>query len=261
MQRIEDYKESLPRDELIRIANEAADELQRSYQIVLTEVMMQETIDQYIISRLKLPSFRKWRSKILPLREAQRSPTRWGIASSDPVAVMLERLEPGDRALVIGGGAERAVYLLAAHDLELVCLFGDTATTVKVEGTLASESLSGRCDAFVVMLGQWLPPEVRAPFHLVVVDVATVQALPRERQRALLLQAQQVTAPEGVHAVVSADAEVAPEGCLLYYQEWQRLPLPQSAPTQPASHKTGPGLRGVLLGCPPIPPSALTPVS
>ncbi|MGE3615935.1 MAG: hypothetical protein AB7L66_08670 [Gemmatimonadales bacterium] len=257
MQRIEDYKDSLTREELMRLGDEAAQDLQgtTSSQLVLTEVLMQETVDQHIIGRLRLPSFRKWRSKILPLREAQRSPTRWGISPHDPVGAVLPRLEPGDRSLIVGAGADRAGYLLAAHDLELQCLLADTAQADRIEGKMASESLSGNFEAFVVMLGAWIPPEVSGPFHLVVIDVATVLALPPERQRGLVLQTQQRTAPEGLHAVVCSDHEVAAESCLHLYPDWRRIPL--AAPDGPA-RTDGPGLRGFLLSPPPIRPTGLT---
>ncbi|MEZ4457843.1 MAG: hypothetical protein R2882_15045, partial [Gemmatimonadales bacterium] len=56
MQRIEDYKDSLTREELMRLGDEAAQDLQgtTSSQLVLTEVLMQETVDQHIIGRLRL---------------------------------------------------------------------------------------------------------------------------------------------------------------------------------------------------------------
>lgn len=259
MQRIEDYKDSLSREELMRLGDDAATELHgaRSDQLVLTEMLMQETVDQQIIDRLKLPSYRKWRSKILPLREAQRSPTRWGMSTVDPVALVLPRLDPGDRALVVGIGAERAVYLLAAHDLEIHCLLGDTTAATKIEGTLASESLSGQCEAYVVMLGHWIPAAVTGPYHLVVIDAATVQGLTPERQRSLMIQTQQRTAPEGLHALVSSDSEIAPESCLRHYPDWQKIPAPASGP---AGRSNEPGLRGFLLSGPPIRPSGLSSV-
>ncbi len=259
MQRIEDYKDSLSREELMRLGDDAASELHgaRSDQLVLTEMLMQETVDQQIIDRLKLPSFRKWRAKILPLREAQRSPSHWGMSANDPVALVLRRLEPGDRGLIIGAGAERAVYLLAAHDLEIHCLLGDTTAATKIEGTLASESLSGQCEAFVVMLGHWIPASVTGPYHLVVVDAATILSLPPDRQRALMIQAQQRTASDGLHALVSSDAEIAPESCLRHYPDWQKIPAANSGS---AGRSNQPGLRGFLLSGPPIRPNALLPL-
>src|SRR5262249_57900589 len=130
--------------------------------------------DEQLLKGPNLPCLRNCREKFRPRRETQRPPNRGGIASNDPVAVMLPRLEPGDRALVVGGGADRAAFLLAAHDLSVMCLFGDTATAGMVERTLASESLSGRCEVFVVALGgSWLPP-IPAPVHLVVIDAPPV---------------------------------------------------------------------------------------
>ena len=247
MQRIEDYKDSISREQLLKLGDEAARELQggAADQLLLTEVLMQETVDQQIGKRLNLPSFRKWRSKILPLRKAQRDPTRWQIEHSDPVAVVLPRLEAGDRALVIGGGADRAVYLLAAHDLEVVCLCENTATADRIEDMLSTESLGGRCEVYVAALGQWMPAFAQT-LHLVILDAGTVLGLPPERQEALITQVQCLTAPEGLHAVVTCDSSAAPEGCLRHYPDWQRLPLPEHAAR---SKRTG--LRGVLLSGPP----------
>ncbi len=246
MDRIEDYKESLPREELLRLGDDAARELQGGGgQLLLTEVLMQETVDQQIIRRLNLPSFRKWRSRILPLRQAQRDPTHWQIEHHDPVAVVLPRLEPGDRALVIGGGAEGAVFLLAAHDLEVTCLLENCAAAARVEEILATESLGGRCSVYVAMLGQWHPPLSR-PIHLAVVDTRAVLALPPEHQARLLTWVQDLTAPEGLHAVVTSEADLAPEGCLRHYPDWRRLPLPAAAGRSKRA-----GLRGVLLAGPP----------
>lgn len=255
MQRIEDYKDSISRSELLKLGDEAARDLQGSAdgQLLLTEMLMQETVDQQIIERLNLPSYRKWRSKILPQREAQRAPTHWGLSGTDPVSQVSPRLEPGDRVLVIGGGAEAAVYLLAAHDTTIQCLVADTASATRLEGKLAGESLSGQCDVYVVVLGQYFPPLLHGPFDLVVIDAATLNQIPRERQRHLVQFAQQRTSPQGLHAVVATDPGPAPEGCLIHYPDWQRVP-PVAAPDSQQ------GLRGVLLSPPPIHPSALTSV-
>ncbi|MBM4186925.1 MAG: hypothetical protein FJ206_06400 [Gemmatimonadetes bacterium] len=254
MQRIEGFKDTLSRAELMSLGDDAARELvdgDRQGQLVLTEMLMLETVDQQIVTKLKLPSFKKWRARILPLREAQRSPTRWGIEASEPVAHGLRAMEPDDHALVIGGGAERAMYLLAAHDLHVQCLVDDSATAGRIEGTLASEALSAQCEVFVVMLGLWAPSEIVGPFHFVVVDAAAVGYLPRDRQRALIHLAQQRTVPGGLHAVVSSDPDLAPETCLTLYQDWQRVGHPGGTST------AGQALRGQLLSPPPLLPSPL----
>ena len=70
LQRIEDYKNSLAREELLRLGNDAASELQDATegQYFLTEVLMQETVDRLIVKRLRLPPFTKWKQKLAKLR-------------------------------------------------------------------------------------------------------------------------------------------------------------------------------------------------
>jgi hypothetical protein len=147
---------------------------------------------------------------------------------------------------VIGNGAERAVYLLAAHDLDVICLAEDGGTADRIEGILASESLNGRSEVYVVGLGgSWLPP-IPEPVHFAVIDARAVLALPPDQQHALLGRVQELTAPEGLHAIVASDRDTAAESCLRHYPDWQRLPPPTAAESGKRH-----GLRGVLLTGPP----------
>src|SRR5918911_3295543 len=118
LQRIEGYKNSIGRDELLRLGDEAATELQATSQgqFVLTEVLMLDSVDRLIMKRLALRPYRKWRQQFLRLREAQRTPTHWGLEPGCPLARLVPRIEPADHTLVLGSGAEPAVYLLAAHE-------------------------------------------------------------------------------------------------------------------------------------------------
>ena len=243
-QRIEDYKNSLARDELLRLGNDAALEIQDATegQYFLPEVVMQETVDDIIRKRLRLPSFKRWREKHAKVRQAQKSPTHWGLERNSAVAAILPRLEAGDRALVVGGGAEAAVYLLAAHDVHLTCLFGDNATCTRIETRMAAESLTGNFEAFVAMLGNWFPC-LDQPVHLVVIDAGTLAALPSPRRVSLMARLQDATSPGGIHAVMpGGGGGGAAEAWVSLYPDWERIPVPARSTRTRGKRETSPGV-------------------
>lgn len=245
LQRIEDYKNSLARDELLRLGNDAALELQDATegQYFLTEVVMQETVDRIIMKRLRLPSFTRWRQKYAKVRQAQQSPTHWGLERNSAVAALLPRIEAGDRALVVGGGAEAAAYLLAAHDVHLTCLFGDNSTCTRIETRMAAESLTGNFEAFVAMLGNWFP-SLDQPVHLVVIDAGTLAALPSPRRLSLMARLQDATVPGGIHAVMSGGGGGggAAEAWVSLYPDWDRIPVPSRSTRAKGKRETSPGV-------------------
>ena len=61
-QRIEEYKNSLSRAELLEIGDEAVRELEiaAADQYLLTEVLLLEHVDRIIGRRLRLPTFQRW---------------------------------------------------------------------------------------------------------------------------------------------------------------------------------------------------------
>ena len=257
LQRIEAYKESLTRENVLKLGNDAAGELQAAPegQYFLTEVLMQETVDRLIMRRLRLPTFSRWRQKHARLRQAQQSPTHWGMERRSAVAAVLPRLEAGDHAVVVGGGAESAVYLLAAHDVRVTCLFGDNATCTRIETRMAAESLTGDFEAFVVMLGTWFPALDR-PAHFVVIDATTLAELPTKRRLELMARLQDVTAPGGLHAVVPGNGAGAAEAWVSLYPDWERVPLPREGSRRGTKRPTPPG----ILLCRPL-PSPTSPAS
>ncbi len=242
LQRIEDYKNSLAREELLRLGNDAATELSDATggQYFLTEVVMQETVDRIIVKRLRLPSFTRWRQKFAKLRQAQQTPNHWGLERHNAVSAVLPRLETGDHALVVGGGAEAALYLLAAHDVRVTCLVGDNATCTRIETRMAAESLTGNFEAYVAMLGTWFPP--LSPIHLVVVDSGTLGALPSPRRMALMALLQDITVPGGIHAVLSGNSGGPAEAWLSLYPDWERLPLPARSQRKGTKRENAPGV-------------------
>lgn len=252
LQRIEDYKNSLARDELLRLGNDAATEIQdaSSGQYFLTEVVMQETVDKIIQKRLRIPSFTKWRLKFAKLRQAQQSPTHWGLERHNAVSAVLPRLETGDHALVVGGGVESALYLLAAHEVRVTCLVGDNALCTRIETRMAAESLTGNFEAYVAMLGTWFPSV--GAIHLVVIDGATLAALPSPRRMTLMAQLQDVTVPGGIHAVLPGDNGGPAESWLSLYPDWERISLPTRSQRKGTKRDNAPG----VLVSRPLPPTA-----
>ena len=251
LQRIEDYKNSLSREGLLRLGNDALAELldDPEGQYFLAEVLVQDVVDKLIMKRLGLPGFGRWRQKYAKLRQAQKEPTHWGLEGRGALAAVLERLEPGDHAVVIGGGAEAAAYLLAAHDVRLTYLFEDNATCTRIESRMAGESLTGDFEAFVVMLGSWFP-EITPPIHLVAIDAGTLGELPAPRRLSLMAWLQDRTIPGGLHVVLSQSGSVAAETWLSLYPDWERVPL-QSESSRRGTKRSAP--LSVLLARP-LPP-------
>jgi hypothetical protein len=73
---IEGFKESVPRSELMRIADEVVEELEmnRRGQYQLTELLLLEEVDRTIFRMLKLPGYRTWAHRHLEmLRSAPAS--------------------------------------------------------------------------------------------------------------------------------------------------------------------------------------------
>ncbi|PYO76145.1 MAG: hypothetical protein DMD67_09500 [Gemmatimonadetes bacterium] len=203
LQRIEEYKNALTREQLMEIGDEAVRELEESAagQYLLTEVLLLEHVDRIIVRRLRLPSFPRWRQKHRALRAAQRSPTHWGLEADGPLVSAVRRLEPGDVAVVLGAAALPAALFIAAHEAEVFLLDHDLAS---VEGADI--------------------PDV-APGVAVIDPAALAPARVRDRN-ALLAELQARTRPGGVHIVLPSPAAnevipLAPEALQALYGGWE----------------------------------------
>jgi hypothetical protein len=183
LHRLEEYKNTVPRAELLQIGDEAVRELQASAQdqYLLTEVLLLEHVDRIIARRLRLPSFPRWRQKHRALREAQREPTHWGFDRQQPIVPWAARLEPGDIVVVLGAAALPEALYLAAHDAEVFLLDQDLGAVEAAEGRAVAEQLGGGAfQALVINFGSWFPD--LAP-SLVAVAPSSLSSL-RAKQRA-----------------------------------------------------------------------------
>ena len=227
LHRLEEYKNTVPRAELLQIGDEAVRELHTSVhdQYLLTEVLLLEHVDRIIARRLRLPSFPRWRQKHRALREAQREPTHWGFDRAHPLVAWAARVEPGDVVVVLGAAALGEALFLAAHDADVFLLDQDLGAVEAAEGRAVTEQLGGGAfQALVINFGSWFPD--LAP-SLVVVAPACLAQL-RAKQRASLIADLQVRTPSGgVHVVLPPAAEtrgvipLAPEALQTLYRGWQ----------------------------------------
>ena len=225
LQRIEEYKNTLPREELLRIGDEAVRELESgAEQYLLTEVLLLEHVDRIITRRLKLPSFRRWAQNHRALRTAQREPTHWGLEPNDPVAHGARLLEPGDLAVVIGAAALPNALFIAAHDAEVFLLDQDLGAVEAAEGRAVAEQLAGRFQALVVNFGGWLP-DLRPA--MVVIDPVAIAGAEVPAREGLMRGLQTCTAPGCIHIVLAVDPDgprvlpLAADALQSHYADWR----------------------------------------
>jgi len=255
LQRIEAFKNSLERGALLNIGHEAATELENSIsgQFLLTEVLLQDSVDRMIQRRLRLPSFKRWCAQFRGRRQAQREPTHWGIDARSPIAEVLPCIEPGDSALVIGAGGEPFACLLTAHEMDVTFLADELACVERVENRIAFESLGTEFTALMADITQWLPVLGRDQ-HLVVIDVAVLDRVPQTRRQPLLERLQSLTGPEGLHLLVPCPDALAPDAFLTCYPDWPR-------PGRKGSRSKGSRSHGLLLSKPACAPDTPADVS
>lgn len=226
LQRIEEYKDTVPREDLLKIGDEAVRELETAtaQQYLLTEVLVLEHVDRIIARRLKLPSYRRWLQTHRALRQAQRTPTHWGLAASHPVALHARRLEPGDLAVVIGAGALPHALLAAAFDAEVFLLDQDLGAVESADGRAVAEQLAARFQTLVIQFGSWFPD--LHPSLAVIHAPALGAATPADRA-ALLADLKSRTLAGGVHIVLGAEGEppdvlpLAADALQSDYRDWQ----------------------------------------
>lgn len=224
LQRIDEYKDQLSRNQLLSIADEAVRELEANSeeQLVLTEVLVLEHVDKLIMRRLRLPSFRHWRKRYLNLRRAQQQPTHWGIDAGTPLLGLVQRLEGEELALVVGCAAAPAAFFLAAHDASVLLIDQDLACVEAAETRAAAEALASRFQALVVSFAGWFPDVSPA---LVILDPALMNALNTATRGKTVEALKHMTVGGGVHCILPTESRsgvipLGPEALQAHYSGW-----------------------------------------
>ena len=224
LQRIEGYKNSIGRDELLRLGDEAAAELQSAAegQFLLTEVLMLESVDRLIMKRLSLRPYRRWRQQFIKLRAAQRMPTHWGLEPHCPLAPLLPRLESEDTALVVGTEAAPTTYLLAAHDAAVTFIARDLGCVERVESRMAAEALASMFESYVAQLDQALPEFLSflSDVDIVVLDPCVLLDLSALDRAELLADLQARSRPGGIHVLLPTCKGMSRDALRSMYPGW-----------------------------------------
>jgi hypothetical protein len=239
MTRIEQFKDSMGRHELMQMASEAVAGMDDgpNDQFVLTEIVMTEQVDTLIKKRLRLPRFKTWQRTFPKRRAAQQEPTHWGLDRACPLVSLLGRVEPGDRALVVGKGAEPCAYLLSAHDADVRFWSRDLGVLERVEQKVADEGLSYRFLAVMVGLDGCIYSD-GAPYDIIVLDTGALAEIDVRDHPTAISRLQELTAEGGVHVLLSSRTLV-PEAVYSFYGGWER--------ESPAGGRRAPKLHGTVL--------------
>lgn len=205
-QRIEEYKDGLPRAALLSIGDEAVQELARAEQYLLTEVLLQEQVDAIIRRRLRLPSYRRWRERHVTLRAAQVQPSHWGLATYDPVVALADLVQDQDQVAVIGAADGACALFLAARGANVLVGDPDLAVIEGLENRAMAEQLASRLECLVVPLESWTPDR---PLDGCVIETPALAALDAGDRAELIRRLKAATVPRGHHVVMAATGAAA----------------------------------------------------
>jgi len=222
-QRIEEYKDGLPRSAILGIGDEAVQELARTEQYQLTEVLLQEQVDSIIRRRLRLPSYRRWRERHVALRAAQAQPSHWGLAPHDPVVVLADRIEDQDLVAVVGAADGACALFLAARGATVLVGDPDLAAIEGLENRAIAEQLGSRIECLVVPLDSWTPERA---LDGCVVETGALASLSAADRAELIRRLKAVTVAGGHHVVMPAvsaagkTAAVSSDALRSLYADW-----------------------------------------
>jgi hypothetical protein len=222
-QRIEEYKDGLPRASILGIGDEAVQELARTDQYQLTEVLLQEQVDAIIRRRLRLPSYRRWRERHLTLRAAQVEPSHWGLSPRDPVVALADLTHDQDLIAVVGAADGACALFLAARGANVLVGDPDLAVIEGLENRATAEQLGGRLECLVVPLETWTPDQ---PIQGCVIETPALAGLAAGDRAELIRRLKAVTVPHGHHVVMptplagETTAPVSSDALRSLYADW-----------------------------------------
>ena len=194
---IEQYKDSLPRNALLKIGDEAVAALRREPQFALTELVLCEEVDRIIRRRLRIPGYPAWSRRCFRMLQQYRRPEHWGLC---PESALVRAIQPDGEGhvLVAGEAGERTALYLAAHGCAVTTVELRAGALERVLAAAEKAGLTQQVRGCLTDIGHWTPD---VPLNAVVCTPAAFAGLtPAERGKVIELL-QRATRDGGVHLV------------------------------------------------------------
>lgn len=201
---IETYKESISRETLLKIGDEAVASLQSAMQFSMNELLLVVEVDKIIRKRLRLPSYATWRKRELKRRKEQEEfmrPEHWGLSPDSAVAREIH--PPADsRVLVAGAEVASAALYLAAHGCAVTAINGRSDMKASLLENADLGNLPGHIDHRAEGLQEWAPAPDRSLSAVVCAPAAFAGLSARQRAQVIAVL-QSATEDGGVHLVAT----------------------------------------------------------
>lgn len=198
---IEDYKDSIPRSKMLSIADEAVKQLGDQPQLALTELMLVDEVDRIIAKRLRIPSYRVWKSRRLKQLQELRRPETWGLTRESVVVRAIS--DSTDAHVVVAGdiSSSNALYL-AANGCHVTAMHDEPELIDRVVEAAERAGLTMYLNGVVGSLSDFEP---QTPIAAIVYSADALAKLPDEQRANVLAAWQQATRLGGVHVIDPRD--------------------------------------------------------
>jgi hypothetical protein len=194
---IENYKDTIPRTDILRIGDEAAAILRAQEQFTMDELLLWAEVDKIIRKRLRIPAFATWRRRRLRLLEEYRRPENLGLRPDGFLAKEI-KLPAEARVLVAGSDVQKAALYLAAHGCKVTALDEQPAAVERVMAEAHKAGLTSRLHAHLSALASWAPEN---ELSAVVCSPAAFEGLTIEQRERAISVLQSATRDGGIHLV------------------------------------------------------------
>ena len=199
---IEDYKNSVSRNALMSLADEAMRRLGSSAQMGMTELLLAAEVDKLIHGRLRLPSYDTWRKRLQRNASELQRPEHWGLRGDTPLKAAIPLLPGSGSVLVTGARVEGSALYLAANGCDVTAVEPEYAVVQRILEAARDNGFDEKVRGLVSDLHTCLHSlNLNDPLTAVICTPAAFSGLSLEERARAIEVLQSVTSDGGVHLV------------------------------------------------------------